>query len=376
MSVNYNAIRTMKGMAVGTIIPWAGQLGGTGGIPKGWLPCVGGRSYRISEYPDLYDVIGNRYGGSATDGNFLLPNITSKSLGDYHPSHSSVTNIGYTGNFSSFLGTNNDIANQNIVTQSSNIDLFVNFDNDAATTMKATAIGHNINQSSYTDTYGVVDRRLGDAHLASHTHNAVLQSVKTTNDVMENCQDSGLFAYINGIDGIDCPGACNDNCSDVEYYRCTNGSNQEDDLCIPKYDGGEHLGCGRTPYGTQSYRMQRTNTPDRNYILESDDCVLYNVTANTGCTNTNQCGNTLRGIYGTTLHSNAVNFQNASLSGHSHRDVLYTINTGNTSTKQIVNINTVYTDISPSNNLTKDIMTIEANVNTASIQMLYIIKAY
>lgn len=367
MSVNYNAIRTMKGMAVGTIIPWAGQLSGGGGIPKGWLACVGGRTYKIADYPDLYDVIGNRYGGSAIDGNFLLPNITSKSLGDYHPSHANDTNIGYTGNFSTYLGANNDIANQNIVTQSSNIDLFVNFDNTAATTLKGTLEGHVLNQSSFSDTFGVVERRLGDAHIATHTHNAVLDSIKTTNTLAEFCQQT--FFGVNGA-------FCNDACAEIDYYRATNASNQEDDFAVPKYDGGEHVGCGKKPYGTQGYKMERVTFPDKNFIIESDDCVLFNTTGEDGCSNTNACGNTVRGIYGTTLTNIIVNFENSSLSGHTHRDVLYTINTGNTVTKEIVNVNNIYTAITPSNSLTTDIMTIEANVSTASIQMLYIIKAY
>lgn len=359
----------MKGMAVGTIISWAGQLGGGGGIPAGWLPCVGGRTYRISDYPDLYDVIGNRYGGSPPDGNFLLPNITSKSLGDYHPSHSNVTNIGYTGNFSTFLGTNTDIANQNIVTQSSNIDLFVNFRNPDATNLKASLSGHNINQSSFSDTCSVVERRLGDAHIATHSHDTILDSVRTTNTLSEACEQTFL-GFVNGGLG------CNDICATFEYYRTSNNTGSEDDFAVPKFDGGQHVGGGKPPYGTNEYKMQRIDSPDRNYILESDDCVMFNTSGNNGCRTTNDCGNSFGGIYGTSLSTNVVNFETSALSGHVHRDILFTINTGNVATKEIVNVNNIYTAITPANNLTKDIMTIEVDVNTASTQLMYIIKAY
>lgn len=370
MTVNYNALRTMKGMAVGTIIPWSGQISGTGGIPKGWLPCVGGRTYRISEYPDLYEVIGNRYGGSQADGNFTLPAITGRSLTDYHPSH--ATELGYTGNFSTFLGTNNDIANQNIVTQSSNIDLFVTFNNANATTLRATATGHNINQSSYADSFGFVERRLGDAHLASHTHAAVLDSVKPRNMRQEDCQGNELT---NGVPIFQCPGFCSDECKDYEYWRSSNADSSEDDFCVPTYDGGAHVGAGRVPYGTNGYRMERIDTPIRNYLLQSDDTVLYNVNG-TGCRNTNECGNNFQGIYGTTLSTNIANFQNGSMSGHTHIDVQYTINTGNVATKQVVSINNISTEITPINTDVTEVMTIEANVSTPSIQMMYIIKAY
>lgn len=40
--------------------------------PTGWLPC-NGQTLQINAYQPLYSLIGNRYGGSPTDGTFMLP---------------------------------------------------------------------------------------------------------------------------------------------------------------------------------------------------------------------------------------------------------------------------------------------------------------
>ena len=40
-------------------------------VPEGWLPCIGGYVQRVS-YPELYSVIGERFGSSSQD-NFKLP---------------------------------------------------------------------------------------------------------------------------------------------------------------------------------------------------------------------------------------------------------------------------------------------------------------
>lgn len=367
MAKNYNSIRTMKGLAVGTILPWSGPISGVNGIPRGWIPCVGGRNYKISDYPDLYEIIGTRYGGSVADGYFTLPSITGKSLGDYHPSH--ATDLGYTGNFSTYLANNDDVANQNIVTQSSNIDLFVTL--NAVNTLKATMTGQNITSSTYSDTFGYVERRLGDLHWGSHSHEGSFPSIRVTNQRIEDCQKN---FYSNGASGCGSFEGCVDDCDNIEYHPCGNSSNATDHFAVPKYDGGEHLGRGRSPYGTDGYKMARTDDP-KNFISESDDAFLYNQTSSSG----GSVGNdgAWQGIYGTTLNTNVVNFQNSELSGHIHQDTSYSITTGNIASKQVININTASTgNITPVNLDNTEVMTIDVNVATPSIQMMYIIKAF
>lgn len=52
---------------IGTILSFAGQT-----VPNGFL-LADGASYKIADYPDLYNVIGNTYGGDTE--NFNVPNL-------------------------------------------------------------------------------------------------------------------------------------------------------------------------------------------------------------------------------------------------------------------------------------------------------------
>ena len=55
---------------LGTVLSFAGQT-----APHGYLLCDGA-SYKVADYPDLYAVIGNIYGGDST--NFNVPNLVDK----------------------------------------------------------------------------------------------------------------------------------------------------------------------------------------------------------------------------------------------------------------------------------------------------------
>lgn len=78
------------GVPTGTIVPFAGNQ-----IPNGWLLC-NGQSVSQSTYSDLYQVLGSLY-GSATDGNFVLPNIKGKFIVGINSSDSSFNTLGKTG---------------------------------------------------------------------------------------------------------------------------------------------------------------------------------------------------------------------------------------------------------------------------------------
>lgn len=75
-AVKYNEVRRMRGLPIGTIIPWAAE---SASIPKGWLVC-NGRAIDIEEYPLLYDCIGNTYGGTA-GSTFKTPTLTNAPKG-------------------------------------------------------------------------------------------------------------------------------------------------------------------------------------------------------------------------------------------------------------------------------------------------------
>lgn len=75
-AAKYNEVRRMRGLPIGTIIPWAAE---SSAIPTGWLVC-NGRNSDIDEYPLLYECIGNVYGGTA-GSTFKVPALTNNQKG-------------------------------------------------------------------------------------------------------------------------------------------------------------------------------------------------------------------------------------------------------------------------------------------------------
>ena len=110
---------------IGTVLSFAGQT-----APHGYLLC-NGASYKVADYPDLYAVIGNTYGGdnanfnvpnlvdkfiqgstiSGTEKEAGLPNITGTFYHDPNVKLSLSGAFSYTGG--SFINLQNDAANKN-----------------------------------------------------------------------------------------------------------------------------------------------------------------------------------------------------------------------------------------------------------------------
>ena len=63
-------------LPIGTIMPFAGDVTNDAMIAylssKGWLPCTG-NPIPVATYPELYQAIGNTYGGDSQ--NFALPDL-------------------------------------------------------------------------------------------------------------------------------------------------------------------------------------------------------------------------------------------------------------------------------------------------------------
>lgn len=77
MAANYyNLTRTSKGFPVGAIVPFAGDQSN---IPTGWIPCDG-RTLEVAQYPALYQIIGNTYGGNVGN-DFKSPRLNDGSSG-------------------------------------------------------------------------------------------------------------------------------------------------------------------------------------------------------------------------------------------------------------------------------------------------------
>lgn len=82
---NYGAIRTQKGLPIGSIQPWVGPLTQ---IPKGWL-LANGAELQAKEYPLLARILKDTYGGvnfsggfPNYSGTFRLPPTNQKGLAD------------------------------------------------------------------------------------------------------------------------------------------------------------------------------------------------------------------------------------------------------------------------------------------------------
>lgn len=48
-------------------------------IPEGYLPCDG-EEYSRTDYPDLFDVVGNTFGTPGSPASFVMPNITPSAI--------------------------------------------------------------------------------------------------------------------------------------------------------------------------------------------------------------------------------------------------------------------------------------------------------
>lgn len=69
--VGFSDKKNFSTAPLGTVLSFAGQA-----RPNGYLLCDGA-SYKVTDYPDLYAVIGNTYGGDGT--NFNVPNLVDAS---------------------------------------------------------------------------------------------------------------------------------------------------------------------------------------------------------------------------------------------------------------------------------------------------------
>lgn len=97
MSVFYNTYKQRNGTAIGTVLAltWRTGSGNSASnyqIPHGYLACDGS-SVSAAQYPALFDIIGNDYGGSASyntstktySGNFNLPDYRGRKLIGHGP---------------------------------------------------------------------------------------------------------------------------------------------------------------------------------------------------------------------------------------------------------------------------------------------------
>lgn len=81
---------TSTGLPTGCLAPFAGDT-----PPKGYLLCDGA-SYLVADYPDLFAVIGNKYGAPPDGEHFIVPDARGRSLVGVNPAAPPVDTLGKT----------------------------------------------------------------------------------------------------------------------------------------------------------------------------------------------------------------------------------------------------------------------------------------
>lgn len=344
----------MKSVAIGTIMPWAGNITN---IPSGWIKCDGS-SLSTQDFPVLFEIIGYKYGG---DGDtFNTPKLLSKAIADFHPNHQNISGIGMPNTFKDRIGI--DTANSTSGT-TSNIDLRFSIVNQ--NNYSASVTGITLNSPSYFDTVSVIPRLLGDHHTPSHGHSTSTgyNSVGAASQWVEECE--GNFF-------TNCAFSCEDDCENLSFYaaEANNTSFERSSFVIPESASGNNLGhelqfpANRNQYATG--QLAASNTPTRNYLLPSDDTIEESNTGDGGTFG-----------YPVTLNTNAVNFVGTAV-GHTHDSLDFSITAGSMKAPNTININTISTgSVSPINQSNVGIATVRVdNIDTPSLSIIHIIRAY
>ncbi len=73
MPTTLGNVEPFTGVPVGYVFPYAGKI--TDGAPDGWLACDG-QDVKMREYPELWELIGNTYGGGYST--FKTPDMNSR----------------------------------------------------------------------------------------------------------------------------------------------------------------------------------------------------------------------------------------------------------------------------------------------------------
>ena len=338
-------------------MPWAGDITQ---IPPGWIKCDG-TTLNTNDYPVLFEIIGYRYGGDADS--FATPRLLSRSIADFHSSHQNISGIGMPNNFVSRIGI--DEANSTSGTVSS-IDLNVSI--STLSNFSGSITGTTLNPPSYFDVVSVVPRLLGDHHTPSHSHSTETgyNSVGAPSQWVESCQGN-FFTNC----AFDCP----DDCETLAFYAAEQnaGSNslERSSLVVPESASGNtlghRLGFPDNRNNSATGQLSVSNTPTRNFLLDSDDTIEANNNDSSG----------VRFGYPVTLNTNAVNFVGTAV-GHSHDSLDFSITQGSMRTPNVININTISTgSVTPINQTNVGIASIRVdNIDTPSLSIIHIIRAY
>lgn len=182
----YGLLKTMKAAAIGTIMPWGGDLTA---IPAGWLICNGQR-LEAGDYPLLTQMIGGNYGDDNLTGTFpnygggiFLPNINQRALVDIEASYFDNSNdtdttealaaLVETGSTQSLIGENFDNGTDDAPSVYTDIEFNYTPEND----FSGKLTGAELNDTFGAKTVYISSRKLGRKHTGIHSHTTTFDTI-------------------------------------------------------------------------------------------------------------------------------------------------------------------------------------------------------
>jgi hypothetical protein len=364
-AVKYNKVKSMKGLPIGAIIPWSADQSL---IPTGWVIC-NGATISITKYPLLFDVIENTYGGTA-GSTFRVPQLTNspkaiidifrghheylKTRGNaYAPDYSSISSDPYW----SLIGQGNnadEIGNTQVQWQST-IDLVGVI--TSSPNFFASYQPISLTQGEYQGTINYNDTTLRDFHLQAHSHG--IGNTSTTESEGYTRKSSTA---------VECPGgwgngACRINCSTTQVYRVREGllyANRSDNL-----NTAFATWSGPAAGGGEIRRVPGGQTASGGYYPGNGRCVNDMTCASFS-------GNDR--ILFTSLSNEETSIANVAAHGHDTNTYNFrgNLNVVNPGLRTNISLN----DVAINNSAGLNYGTISVTTSTASLEMLFIIRAY
>jgi len=184
----YQAERTMKAAAIGTIMPWTGDFGA---IPKGWLVCSG-QTIVAREFPLLAQIIGTTYGVSSGfggtfpnyTGTIFLPNLNDKHLAnisaDYFVSGQTLDNTSTDTSealttVTNYIGTNESTGSLPSLVTDAYTDVVLNY--TAENDFTGSFTGNKIIAGESERLIHLSPRKLGRRHILGHNHPGKIETI-------------------------------------------------------------------------------------------------------------------------------------------------------------------------------------------------------
>jgi hypothetical protein len=197
----YGAIRTQRGLPIGSIQPWGGPLSE---IPSGWI-LANGAELVAKEYPLLARILKNTYGGNGFggefpgySGSFILPQTNQKGLADISESNFANNEDPVDGNLYTPPQRNTNIDDAESLAQ---VQEFIGEFGDLGF-VSSTFSNTNLNFSYTPDPSGVVEGIDFDPNIASVAPDSLTSESYTINDpnfILVNGQPLGTGGLGDGL---------------------------------------------------------------------------------------------------------------------------------------------------------------------------------